>query len=67
MKSTEFESIIEYMQESLEEGQTDIKSIIADYFDFQNRTIKVSKSEKDWIKYNLTKKSQIEIFGKVIK
>lgn len=61
-KNEELASILEYIED--DDSGSSVESCIADYFDFDNRTLKVSKSELDWIKNNLNKKTQIRIFGR---
>lgn len=64
--NAEMVGILDYIEDDfLCEGCTDINCSIADYFDFKNRTCRVSKSETDWIKLNLSKNMQRKILDKV--
>ncbi len=64
MKSnkTILEEIMIY-SEDCDNSMESFKSIIVDFFDLPNRLIPLLKKEKKFIKRNLTKETQIEIFG----
>lgn len=52
------------MLDYVEEEYDNIYSDIADYFNFDNRTIEIEQTEIDFIKIVFSKKMQKKIFGK---
>jgi hypothetical protein len=60
------EDILDYCEEDNPKLRKDFECWVADYFDFKNRLVEVTKDEINFIKNNFSKESQIRIFGKVV-
>ncbi len=60
------DNFISYCNEDNEKLAKDVKCWLADYFGLKNRCVDLGDYEVGWIRENLTKKSQIEIFGKEV-
>ena len=61
-----FEEFLEYCEEDNKKLSKDIKVWLCDFLDLPNRTSPLSKSERNFINFNLSKESQIEILGKEV-
>ena len=57
---------INYCKEDNTKLSKDIKIWLSDYFDIHNRVIPIKQYEIEWIKENLSRTDQKEIFGKII-
>jgi len=61
-----FENFISYCSEDNEQLANDIKTWCADWIDLPNRKWILTVQEIKWLNDNLTKETQLEVFGMIV-